>query len=104
MITIKEIPPKTFFEGFKGPYVHGEQMTFGYVELKAGCKVPLHAHVHEQITYLIEGNLEMMVDGKEYSLHAGNCLIIPSSAVHSAYAKKDSKIIDVFNPVREEYR
>jgi quercetin dioxygenase-like cupin family protein len=104
MLNIKDIPPKTFFEGFMGHYAHGEHMSFGYVELKAGCVVPMHAHKNEQVTYILEGNLEMTIDGKEYSLLPGNYFIIPSFIMHSAFAKEDSKVMDVFSPVREEYR
>ncbi len=104
MKKIKELPVKELAPGLKGYYAHGTAMTFGLVEIKAGSKLPAHQHVHEQITYILEGNLDMTIDGKLCPLSAGMYYVIPSNVVHSAIAATDCKVIDVFNPVREDYR
>jgi quercetin dioxygenase-like cupin family protein len=79
-------------------------MTFGYVEIRAGSNLPAHQHVHEQITYMIEGTLDMTIGGKYCPLTDGMYYIIPSNTPHSAIAKTDCKLIDVFCPVREDYK
>ena len=66
--------------------------------------MPEHQHVHEQITYIIEGQLDMAIGGERCSLKAGMYHVIPSNTNHSAIAKTDCKVIDVFSPVREDYR
>ncbi len=33
---IKDITPKQLMEGITGRYAHGQNMSFGYVEIKAG--------------------------------------------------------------------
>jgi len=104
MQSIKAIPPKDLVPGFTGHYVHGKDLTLGYVEIKAGNKLPEHHHVHEQITFIIEGELDMTIGGKSCSLTSGMYSVIPSNVPHSAIAKTDCKAIDVFNPVREDYR
>ena len=104
MQLIKEIPPKPLMPGITGYYAHGENMTFGLVELKAGSNVPLHHHVHEQTTYILEGQLDMIIGGEPYSLTAGMYHVIPSDTPHSAVAASDCKAIDVFSPVREDYK
>jgi len=104
MDAIRNIAPKELAPGITGYYTHGKQMTFGLVELKAGSSVPLHAHVHEQITYLIEGQLEMMIDGNPCLLTNGMYHVIGAQVPHSALAKTDCKLIDVFSPVREDYQ
>jgi len=101
---IKVITPKELAAGIKGYYAHGNQLTFGYVEIKAGSNLPAHHHVHEQITYIIEGQLDMTIGGKPYSLTSGMYHVIPSNTPHSAIAVTDCKAIDVFNPVREDYK
>ena len=101
---IKDIIPKELVAGIKGYYAHGNQLTFGYVEIKAGSNLPAHHHVHEQITYIIEGQLDMMIGGEPYSLTPGMYHVIPSNTPHSAIAVTDCKAIDVFNPVREDYK
>ena len=79
-------------------------MTFGLVEIKAGTIMPKHQHVHEQITYILEGQLDMEIDGVVCSLTPGCYYVIPSNIWHSATAITACKLIDVFGPVREEYK
>ena len=101
---IKNIPPKELVAGFTGHYAHGKNMTLGYIEIKAGNNLQQHHHEHEQITYIIEGQLDMVIGGKPCSLTAGMYYVIQSNVSHGAYAVTDCKVIDVFNPVREDYK
>ena len=104
MDAIKNIKPKEVVPGITGHYAHGTGITFGYVEVKAGSVLPEHHHMHEQITYMIEGQLDMIIGGVPCSLKAGMYHIIPSNTPHLATAAVDCKLIDVFNPVREDYK
>ena len=104
MSHIKEISPKQLIPGITGYYTHGQNMTFGLVEIAAGTMMPVHQHVHEQITYCLEGQLDMEIDGVAYSLTPGSYHVIPSDVWHGATAITACKLIDVFGPVREEYK
>lgn len=104
MQKITDLPAKELAPGLTGYYAHGASMTFGLVEIKAGSILPAHKHVQEQITYILEGNLDMTIDGKLCPLSAGMYYVIPSNVIHSAVASTDCKVIDVFNPVREDYK
>ena len=104
MQLIRDIPAKELFPGIAGYYAHGEKMTIGFVDLKAGSNVPMHHHVHEQITYILEGQLDMVIGEKPCSLTAGMYHVIPSNVPHSAIAKTDCRVIDAFSPAREDYK
>jgi quercetin dioxygenase-like cupin family protein len=104
MQQITAITPKALAQGITGHYLHGEQSTFGLVILAKGSSVPLHQHPQEQITYILEGQLQMVIDGKDYLLEPGMCHVIASNVWHSAVAVTDCKLIDVFSPVREDYK
>lgn len=91
-------------EGFKGRFVHSANMTFGYWDIEAGAALPEHAHPHEQVTTVIEGEFELTVDGEAKMLGPGSVVIIPSHVSHSGKSITNSRIIDVFYPVREDYR
>ena len=104
MQQIKDIAPKQLMEGITGHYAHGEKMSFGLVEIKEGTVMPAHQHVHEQITYLLEGQLDMQIDGMVYSLTPGSYHVIPSNSWHGARAITACTVIDVFAPVREDYK
>lgn len=104
MQLIKDCKPKVLAPGLTGYYAHGEQMTLGLVEIKKGSDLPKHQHPHEQITYILEGQLDMTIGGKLCQLTAGMYYVIPSNVWHGAVAVTDCKVIDVFNPVREDYK
>ena len=104
MQQIKKLVPKELVAGITGYYAHGKDLTLGYVEIKAGSDLPAHQHIHEQITYIIEGRLDMKIGDQSCSLTAGMFYVIPSNVQHSAIAVTDCKVIDVFNPVREDYK
>ena len=104
MQLITSILPKTLAPGIAGHYAHGDKCTLGYVELRKDSVVPLHNHPHEQITYILEGKLQMVIDGKDCLLEQGMYYVIPSNIMHSAVALTDCQVIDVFAPVREDYK
>src|SRR5687767_12885769 len=101
---IKNIRPKKLVDGIFGYYAHGEKLTFGYVELEKNSNVPEHKHSQEQITYIIEGQLEMVIGGNPCTLTAGMYHVIPSNTLHSAVAATACKVIDAFSPVRDDYK
>ena len=72
--------------------------------LKAGSQFTTHHHPHEQVTCILEGELEMIIGGVTKLLTPGMVEVIPSGVPHSAVVRKDSIVIDVFSPVREEYK
>lgn len=104
MQKITAIPPKILAPGITGHYAHGDNMTFGYVVLEEGSRVPLHQHVQEQITYILEGELEMQIGEINCVLRPGMYHVIPSGTLHSAVALTPCRVIDAFGPVREDYK
>jgi len=83
----------------------GDQMLFSLVEVDADSEVPLHTHPHEQGGIIVEGELEMGVDGEVKLLKPGDMYIIPGNVEHyaRAYTTK-AKALDIFSPVREEFK
>ena len=104
MEAIRNIRPKELVPGITGYYAHGDKLTFGYVELLEGANIPMHQHMQEQITYILEGQLDMVIGGKPCPLTAGMYYVIPSNTPHSAIAKTCCKVIDAFSPAREDYK
>jgi quercetin dioxygenase-like cupin family protein len=104
MANINDIPLKHLISGIAGRYVHGEKCTMGIVEIEKGSILPLHHHPHEQVTYILEGELEMTIGGETMNLRQGDYFVIHSNVPHSAVAHVACKVMDVFAPVREEYR
>jgi len=84
--------------------VHGEKGSLVFWEAKEGSIMPEHRHPHEQITCVLEGELDMQVGGVRMHLIPGSVHVIPPQVPHSAIALSDCRIIDSFSPVREDYR
>lgn len=91
--------------------VTGSQVMVAHVCLRAGCVVPKHHHVNEQVTYILEGALRLWVGDKVDSqndadgilVKAGEVLVIPSNVPHRALAVEDTLDLDVFAPPREDW-
>jgi quercetin dioxygenase-like cupin family protein len=98
-IETKEIAP-----GFFSKLIHTAANTINFIEVKAGCSVPHHRHIHEQCSFVIEGKFEMTVNDIPQILETGVFAVIPSNAWHSGVAVTDCKLIDIFSPVREDYQ
>jgi quercetin dioxygenase-like cupin family protein len=60
--------------------------------------------MHEQVVNVIEGQFELTVEGKTTILNPGDLFVIPSNAGHTGRALTKCKVIDVFYPIREDYR
>ena len=98
-IATKEVAP-----GFFSKLIHTDTNTFNFLEVKAGSSIPLHQHIHEQCSFAIEGKFEMTVNGDTQVLEPGFFAIIPSNVQHGGTAITDCKLLDIFTPVREDYR
>jgi quercetin dioxygenase-like cupin family protein len=103
-LTLENIKQQELIPGFTARLIHTENMTIGYFNIKAGSVLPEHYHVHEQVSNVLSGEFEMNIDGQSQLLTPGQVAVIPSGVPHSGRAVTDCVILDVFNPVREDYK
>src|SRR6266550_4314648 len=73
----------------------GHEVMLARVLLKKGCVVPLHSHVNEQLSYILEGALKFCIDGREIVVRAGQVLTIPPNMPHQAEALDDTVDLDI---------
>ena len=83
--------------------VCGERSMLARIILRKGCIVPQHSHENEQISYILEGALKFVIEGREIVVSAGEVLVIPSHVPHSAEALEDTVDLDLFCPPREDW-
>jgi quercetin dioxygenase-like cupin family protein len=103
-IELSAISPRETAPGYSGRFIHTAGMTLAYFEINAGSASPEHAHVHEQVSQVLEGVFQLTVAGEPVILKPGAVLVIPSNVRHSGLAITDCKLLDIFNPVREDFR
>jgi quercetin dioxygenase-like cupin family protein len=84
-------------------FIHTDNITVAFNELKTGAVVPLHTHLHETIDYVQEGTLQMTIGEETMEMSAGAVARVPSNVPHSAMAITNCKVINVFYPLREDF-
>ena len=104
LINLADIEEKKMLPGLHVRFVHSENMTFAYWNIDAGAALPDHKHPHEQVVNIIEGELELTLAGKTELIRPGTVVVIPPGVPHAGKARTDCRVIDVFHPVREDYR
>src|SRR5215216_2867620 len=98
-----EIALEKITEMVSRKFVSGERETIAQIYLKRGAIVPLHAHESEQMTYVLQGALKLLVAGEEVTLREGEVLHIPSNVAHQVEALDDTFVLGVFSPVRQDW-
>jgi len=101
---LDDLPEREMAKGFHARMVHGDGMTVAHWRAEAGSVLPLHQHPHEMIVNLLEGEMEITVGREKTVLHAGGIAVIPGDVPHGVTALTDCRILDVWHPVREDYR
>jgi quercetin dioxygenase-like cupin family protein len=101
---LKEIPEEHVTDHFARRFFTGENITLAFLTMKKGCVVPIHHHDSEQFSYCISGSMRFRIGGEELILNAGEIVEIPSNVPHEAVALEDFTGIDVFSPIRIDWR
>jgi len=98
-----EIALEKITEMVSRKFVTGDRLTLAQIYLKRGAVVPVHSHESEQMTYVLQGTLKLLVAGEEVTLREGEVLHIPSGAAHQVEAIDDTFVLDVFSPIRQDW-
>lgn len=71
--------------------------------LEKGAVLPRHNHPHEQVVYLLSGELRMDMEDTQHKVVRGDSMVIPSNVFHEVTAVETSVVMDIFVPRREDY-
>jgi quercetin dioxygenase-like cupin family protein len=89
--------------GWRGRYVHSPSMTFAHSEFTAGSMIHEHLHPEEEVYEVIDGELELTIDGKTEIARPGIVAIVPAKTRHSVKALTDGRLIVVDHPARRDF-
>ena len=104
LVKLSNLATREIFPGIRAQVVHSARTSQSWVEIDAGGSFPEHRHPHEQTVNVLEGELELSCAGSTYLLTPGQVFVIPPEAPHSGRALSRCRVLDVFAPVREDYR
>jgi quercetin dioxygenase-like cupin family protein len=95
----------TIFPGVTIRTCAAEKMMLSVVDLAPGSVVEEHSHPHEQVGMVLEGRATFFIGDEQKTLQGGDLYRIPGNVRHRVIAlDQPVKAIDIFYPVREEYR
>jgi quercetin dioxygenase-like cupin family protein len=89
--------------GWHGRYFHSAAMTFAHYDFVRGASIHEHFHPEEEVYEVIEGELELTIDGESHVARPGIVAIVPANARHSVKALTDGKAIIVDHPARRDF-
>jgi quercetin dioxygenase-like cupin family protein len=89
--------------GWHGRYFHSRSMTFAHYDFLRGSSIHEHFHPQEEVYEVIEGKLEVTVDGVSQIARPGLVAIVPSNVRHSVKALTDGRVIIVDYPSRHDF-
>src|SRR5579871_4186050 len=89
--------------GWHGRYFQSPNMTFGLYDFVRGASIHEHFHVQEEVWQVIEGEVEMTLDGVSQIVRPGVVAIVPPNVRHSARALTDGRAMVVDHPLREGF-
>jgi quercetin dioxygenase-like cupin family protein len=95
----------TIFPGVHIRTAATERMMLSLVEMEPHAVVEEHAHPHDQVGMMLAGKATFWIGDEQRTLGAGDIYRIPGGVRHRVIALDEPvKVLDIFHPVREEYR
>lgn len=98
----------TVKEGITRRLIHTYKLMTVVIDFEGGPWTepdPPHSHVHEQTTYVAEGEIIFFCEGEpDQKLKAGDMFAVPSGKAHTIQLlSATARLVDSFTPLREEF-
>lgn len=104
-VRFDDVHPFELADGVSGRPLFGDGAMVNVIEFEPGATVPLHSHPHEQLGVVLRGMQALVVEGVTHELGPLEGYVLPGGVEHAAYAGAEGALVlDVFRPVREDYR
>src|SRR5882724_10926926 len=88
--------------GWHGRFFHSPSMTFWHYDFTRGSSIHEHFHPQEEVWEIVDGELEVTIDGVTQMARPGVVAIVPAGVKHSVRALTDGRAIVVDYPLRHE--
>ena len=103
-----EAPVTKVAEGIERRIIHTDNLMLVVVDFYDGPTAspdPFHHHVHEQVSFMAEGEVLLLAGDKEpVHLKAGDLFAMEPDVPHTIQRlTKHVRIIDCFTPLRDEF-
>lgn len=100
-VVVDDIQPVEFVTGLAFRPIVAEGSMVNFVSFEPKTEAPMHVHVEEQLTIVLEGEFEFELDGEVRTMRPGDVAVIPPWVPHGARTRDTTcREIDVFTPPR----
>ena len=99
-VDTNQLPVIQRLPGWQGRYFHSAHMTFAHYDFTSGASIHEHFHPEEEVYEVVEGELEVTIDGVAQIARPGLAAIVPCNVRHSVKALTDGRAIIVDHPAR----
>lgn len=105
-INWNNVPSEEVNPSMKRKIVSGEKLMIARMNFKDGFLVPLHHHIHEQVTQVVSGKMRFWFGANKeqtMDLLPGDVIVIPPNLPHEALMIGDVEEIDTWAPPRQDW-
>lgn len=81
----------------------GDKGMIVWWSMKAGAHAAAHRHPHEQMFWVISGQMDFRLGDERRVCGPGDIGVIPGGIEHEAWFPEDTEVVDVFAPPREDF-
>ena len=83
---------------------HGGRLMAVQFTFPAGVTSTAHSHPHEQLSYVVSGEIDYCLEGSEpVRLGPGCSCYVPSGVRHYIVTHTPAVLLDCFSPIREDF-
>lgn len=75
-----------------------------HFKMLKGSKIQLHNHINAQVGYVLSGKVKFLTEKSDFIVTTGDSYIFDANEKHGAVILEDAIVIEVFTPVRPEYK
>jgi len=94
-------------EGVERRLGYTENLMLAVIDFQNGPQTepdPPHAHPHEQVSYVAEGEIIFYLEGVAERLGPGDMFLVPSGKPHSIQLLTErARLVDCFHPIRQDF-
>jgi quercetin dioxygenase-like cupin family protein len=103
--TVEECSRHTIFPGVHIRTCAAEKVMISLVDMEPHAVVEEHSHAHEQVGMVLQGRAIFVIGGEQKALGPGDLYRIPGNVRHKVIGLEEPfRAMDIFCPVREDYR
>jgi quercetin dioxygenase-like cupin family protein len=104
VVRLGDVAPIELAPGVTAQPLFGDGAMLNLVTLEPRSEVPVHSHPHEQLGHVVEGELILTIGTDVHVMSPGDAYQIAGGIEHAARSEVGCVVMDVFQPVREDYR